>query len=333
MFELEFIFHALLRDLGNLGVGILWVGALYLIPAVIVAFFAAAWTNPTYWRDVLPGMFWGLVVGGLVWSVVMYVTYTTWQRFSPKYNDLVARQIFFGSFLPAAIIQFIALRYYYRWRIQERIRLQDPNAQPVKRRFAFSLRNILLLQIGLAMVFSIWLGYRRSDIRHRQAEAEWKNRQASIQARFGEVGWQIRAQFYYTGLELQQTLRTPLPGFSEAVLKQLTPADRLKWLEIRSDALTDAGLDVISQQEKITWLDLQSVHVTDKGIAHLKKLKSLQYLHLDCPQLTEKVLADLGEMESLKHVTLYRSQIPKERGVEFEIAHPDVKIGIFTFMR
>lgn len=335
MSYLDIVLEMLWRDTQFLGTLVCVAGLIWLIPAFVITFVAAARTEPTLWRDLPAGVFWGWLAGSAALAVCLALSFAALAIGNTRESWLSLSFVFGCSGFAAVAANYRAAVRFHRQRIQDRLgwKLDYHSPEPAKRRFSFTLRQLLISQMVFIFAFALWVGVRRDHIlrthRYRQQEAERVAYLQSLEERFGGYGWTDM----YTlkeGLWLRQS-QGRLAGFRDEVLERLEPRDRLFDLTLRSNELTDAGLEILGRNDNIERLHIASDQVTDKGIAHLKRLKKLKRLTLECPLLTEATLEELRGLESLQELILYSSQIASERGEELERSHSQVNVHIFPF--
>ena len=339
MSDLPYLLSTLRSDLQSLVEFVAFLSFLWFLPACVVSFIAAARTEPTLWRHVPLGIFWGWIAGVLAAAVTGVISLAVAETglFRENWVTIV---IAFGTCGIAAIIaNYRAATSYYQNRIKARLgwQITDPPLQPANRWYSFSLRKLLLSQVILLSVMGLWLAVRRGEIHRRRksaddlakliakADAE-KAYRARLLSRFGGHWQHINAGS--DGLSLRLSSQTKQPGFQEEVLSRFEPQDRLYEIMIGSDQLTDAGLEILSRNEELKHVVIESNQVTDAGLAHLKKLKKLEWLNLTCSQVTEQGMDDLKSLENLKFLAIYHSKIPFERGKEFQESRPGVQVFV-----
>lgn len=332
MSDHDYILSVLQSDLLSLGKALLFFGVLWLIPACIVSYVAATRTEPTLWLDVPLGILWGWLAGvpALAVSLGLAIGLMKVATLHEHWLSITFILAFSGSVVVVA--NYRAAVWCFRRRIEDRLgwKISDPPTPAANRGYSFSLRNLLLVQIALAAVFAIWIGARRDEIEARRKTGEERAYRQDLEARFGGYGW---TYFHATreGLWLGQENRGGLIGFDDQVLERLGPRDRLFWLTVRSDQLTDTGLEILSRNSELKKLEIDSSKITDAGIVHLKKLTKLERLEISGPQLTERALTELQSLESLQQLIFFSSKIPPKRGEEFEKARPQTRVSIFSF--
>ena len=341
MTDLVHICSMLGSDLRSLAEMLLIFGVLCLVPASLVGLIAAEATRST-WRDVPLGIFWSLAAGvpTLLAALGLCVGMLSFNRSGQDWGLLVL--IYGASALVAIGAGYCSAVSYYVGRMKQRTAGDSLESQPTTQRFSFSLRKLLLIQVAFLFVFGFWLSVRRDELEHQRQEtqkrtgwrealerqlAEQEAYQQRVVSRFARYGWNI-LKSDDEGLSMIHTEPT-LTGFRDEVLAQIEPADHLARLTVRSDDLTDFGLELICRNADLKELEIQSEYITDRGITHLVKLKKLEKLRISCPRLTEESLNDLVRLESLEQLTFYNSKIARRRRGDFKLVRPDVKIQIF----
>jgi hypothetical protein len=332
--DLDPILDTLWHDVQMLGNAIVDLGVFWLIPAAVIGFIAAAKTEPTRWRDLPVGIFWGWLGGvpsGIAALLVLAGMLEITELGRWRYSEFLWGGVLIAGGIVAIVTNYRSSVRYYRWKIQQLYgwKIDDPPLRPANHLYSFTLRRLLIVQFVAIFVFAMWVGARREMILQAYEYQREEAYKQNLQTRFGDFGWH-GYRFGQEGLWLRMRGRS-LVNFQDQVLERLEPADRLTQMEIRSDALTDRGLEILSRNAALSELRMQSQQVTDAGIVHLKKLKSLRRVELACPQLTEESLDSLQGIESLQYVTLYHSKITPERALEFKEKRPGVSFHNYSF--
>lgn len=337
MHNLDPILQVLLDDLAHLvGYFILFsvVGA---VPALALAIgVGAANEQPSRWRDVPSATFWGLLAGVPAWVVTFLILLSIVQIAGALSNQDIVVALMVVSSTAGVLAAYRASAWYFRRKAQQlwgwAIQSPPTPPQPANHWYSFSLQRLFVAQFILIFVLALWVGARREHIawvyQQRREMAEWQAYRDSLKTRFDGFGWEVWSNPPQR-LNLGHFGGTMLSNFNDSILERIQASDHLQRIHIRSDSLTDAGLEILSRHAELEDIEIQSIQVTDVGIAHLKKLTQLQRLQLTCPKLTAKSLAELQTMESLKKMTLYKSAIPSERKSEFKKARPEVTIYVF----
>lgn len=337
--DLDPILDTLWHDVQMLIGAIVVMGVWWLIPAAMVGFVAAARTEPTRWCDLPMGIFWGWL-GGIAGGIAAFLVLVGMREITelgrgwrPPYVDSLWGGMFIGGAIIAIVTNYQSSVWYYRRKIQQLHgwKLDDPPPRSANHRYSFTLRRLLIAQFVTLFVFAMWVGARRDYIQrqyqYRREAAERQAQRESLKTRFEVVGWDVWI-CPDERLNLAQHATPTLTNFDDKKLERLQPADRLLRITIRSDSLTDEGLEILGRQAELEELEIQSNQVTDAGIAHLHKLPLLKKVHLTCPKLTTKTLDELQAMESLRYVVIYQSSISYQRANEFEHSRPGVKIFV-----
>jgi hypothetical protein len=338
MRNLDPILQVLLGDLLQLGQIVLAFSLFGAVPAFLISIGAgAANEQPSRFRDVASGAFWGMLAGVPAWVVTFLILLSGLQIAGALSSQDLVLALKVVSALAGVPAAYYASAWYFRQKAQQlwgwAIEYPPTPPQPANRWYSFSLKRLFAAQFVLIFVLALWVGARRDKIQRayqqRRAMAELQAYQETLKTRFDGFGWEVRS---YPRQRLYLDEQQPgalLINFDDKVLERIEPSDHLQRITIRSDSLTDAGLELLSRHPGIECLEIQSAQVTDAGVAHLTKLTQLKRVQLTCPQLTAKSLDDLQTMESLENVTLQKVTIPSIRRSEFETARPGVKIYIF----
>lgn len=303
-------------------------GAPFLLITVFLAAmmcaFAAARNQPTLWRDVPGGLFWGWLAAMAAAVTFLYASafIEEWIRKTYEYNNWRVLQVYaLCTFGPVCLFAGA----WFRVQIKQRRIRQELGLSPLRHRwFAISLRTLMLIQLGLVLTIGGWYSFNRGEIRWRYS---WKQRLAwreTVHARFNGYGWHL--QDLWKPLMLR--CDGPLVGFNDQVLAQLQPDDQLQYLQVDSDQLTNGGMNTIAEQTRLTFLNIKSANVTDQGVAQLTKLPQLDCLILDCPKLTDAVLSELQHCPKLKNLLINRPEISPEALAAYKAARPDVGISV-----
>jgi hypothetical protein len=289
-------------------------------------------SQPSRWRDVPSGAVWGWLAGvpTYVATLLMLVGCLQIVGAFTGWLIVVAAAL---SFLAGLLAAYYASAWYFRRKSQQlfswAIETPPTPPQPANHWYSFSLQRLFVAQFVLIFVLALWVGARREHIawvyQQRREMAEWQAYQESLKMRFDGFGWQAR-DYWPPRLSLDQFAGTMLVNFDDRILERIEPNDHLERIHIRSDSLTDVGLETLSRHAELVEVEIQSNQVTDAGIAHLRKLPLLQRVQLTCPKLTAQSLDELQTLKSLKKVTLYKSTIPWQRKNEFKQARPEVSI-------
>jgi hypothetical protein len=333
MHNLDPILQVLLSDLLHLAGIIISFTLVGVIPALLIAMGAgAANEHPSRWRDVPSGAFWGLLAGVPAWVATYLILLSVFQIAGAVSNHDIVAALMVGSAAAGVPAAYHASAWYFRRKAQQlfswAIETPPTPPQPANHWYSFSLQRLFVAQFVLIFVLALWVGARREHIawvyQQRREAAEWSATKERLATRFGVHGW--RVWHHRKELWLHQPDGMNLVKFSDEILARLEPADQLWQIEVRSDALTDVGLEYLSRNPTIRKLEIESKQVTDLGISHVRKMTSLEEIKLTCPSLTARSLDELQTLKSLKKVTLYKSTIPWQRVNEFKQARPEVRI-------
>lgn len=333
MHNIDPILQVLLEDLAHLVGYFILFSVVGVVPALAISIGAgAANDQPSRWRDVPSGAFWGLLAGVPAWVLTFLILLSVFQMAGALSNNDIVAALMVVSASAGVLAAYFASAWYFRRKARQlwgwAIESPPPPLQPANHWYSFSLQRLFIAQFVLIFVLALWVGARRDYIarvyQQRREAAEWLAHKERLATRFGVHGW--RVWHHRKELWLNQPRGTNLVNFSDEILARLEPADQLWQLEVRSDALTDVGLEYISRNPTIRKLELESKQVTDLGMAHVRKMTSLEEITLTCPSLTVQSLEELQTLKSLKKVTLYQSTIPWRRRREFKQARPEVSI-------
>jgi len=97
-------------------------------------------------------------------------------------------------------------------------------------------------------------------------------------------------------------LRLPLATNSD--MEHLAGLSGLKYLDLMSSQITDAGLAHLKGLTQLQWLNLLGARVTDAGLVHLKDMTKLEILDLSHTQITGAGIAYLNGLTALQCLSL-----------------------------
>lgn len=320
------VFEALWDDVRQVGPFLLVTVSL----AAAMCAIAAVRNEPTIWRDVPGGMFWGWIAA-MAAAICFTIASAFIEEFIRKtygYNNWRVLQIFalciFGPICLFACYWIAGAWLRYKIKLQ---RIRQELGLPVlpHRWYAISMRTLLLIQLVVFLTIGGWYSAHRGEIKSRYRWEQKLAWQETVHSRFGRYGWRLIADQW---LPLMLMGDQPLVGFDDQVLEKLDPADELKMLQINSDQLTDVGMRFIGEQTSLEFLTIKTENVTDAGLAELAKLPKLNYLSLNCPNLTDAALAELQKCSALKNIIILSPEISREALAAYQAAKPEVHIHV-----
>ena len=194
--------------------------------------------------------------------------------------------------------------------------------QPVR----ITLGSFFVYQLMGLLIVGLWVGSRRDEIEVRYRQTGQQLWRTSL-VRFTDMGWQAYGSGDWPDHRLQLHIG-PGVTLEESSFDQILPADRLDFLFLASNQLTDTGLRKIAAQKELTELRLSSTEVSDGGIAELRGAANLRKLDLVCPQLTDQCLDYLGAMPNLESVLIQESQITAAGEERFRQRHPKIFLAV-----
>ena len=99
-------------------------------------------------------------------------------------------------------------------------------------------------------------------------------------------------------------------NFGDADLLKLAPLGaNLRWLDLASTKITDAGLAQLSAMPNLTRLHLERSAITDAGLTNLTKLAQLEYLDLYGTEVSDAGLEHLQQLPKLKQIYLWQTKV------------------------
>ena len=123
----------------------------------------------------------------------------------------------------------------------------------------------------------------------------------------------IRGQMTSAGLNhLRKMVRLHELWMPATRVEDLSPIRNLtglKFLQLASTPITDAGLAPVAGFVSLERLFLQDTRITDAGLIHLRGLKSLIALELSKTRITDAGLAELAELTSLQVLSLNSTSV------------------------
>lgn len=198
-------------------------------------------------------------------------------------------------------------------------------------RLRFSVRQLVLLITGLAILFAV-IG--RMFIQ-RNATLKAINTNGGIATgRSGDNDWVFgggldplrRIKRVELSTMRSATAALPyvrgLPEFEELKivdvllrdedLRHLTENRRLRVLSVWCPRMSDGGLAHIGDLNKLTYLDISGTDITDEGMRHLSRLNELEHLDLDYTSVGDTGIARLLPLAKLRHISLRGTQVTSD---------------------
>jgi hypothetical protein len=209
----------------------------------------------------------------------------------------------------------------------------DGSTLPKRKRrwFQFSVRALLVLTAGCAVVLAVWRAHVRPYYEQQRAIAALtKLRGRSVittaPARPAWLGKVVGEEYFVRVVEVKfrgsitdedlqhlkglvglQTLDlwgTPVRGEGLARLKGLKDLQNLYLWNAR---ITDAGLEHLEGLSSLRSIDCWGTRISDAGLEHLTGLRKLETLYLWETDVTDAGVADL--QEALPDVVIYRGAL------------------------
>jgi hypothetical protein len=331
---MDVILEVLVSDLRWLAASTGIIGAFLFIPAVFAGFIAAVRTAPTRWCDVPGGILRGWLASVLAAIVWMLFFFRLGQFLVEILRPLPEARLDqplilafgIGALVCPVIGYFVAVRYF-RWKVKDlgwKIANEPPRRQ---RRYAFTMRTLLIVQLAVVVVFGLWVTGRRELIHAQTSLRQTELWRAELGERLAGYGWDLA----YPQRPLRLAHPEPqLRNFNDDVLDRLLPSDQVSHLELRSDELTDEGIKKLAAHPTLCSLELHSLKITDSGVKHLKSLSNLEVVNLSSPQLTDQVLDDLGSTRSLRTIIVYDGKITRAAAARFREDNPEVSLLVVS---
>lgn len=241
-------------------------------------------------------------------------------------------------FVATLLVGFCAPLFAEILHCRQPTRRSDESKPP--RRWRFTLRLVVLVQLILLIAGGLWVSGLREEIatlmENRQAALKQHSQQTACEQRFVPHGWTPTLVFMGGGayeLRLQGLdLRAPT-----AALAAIEPTDNLTILGLRSANLTDAELVQIGQFSTLRRLNVagsplrsgllgfRELHVLEElglsvtsidadALSAIAQLPMLKEVGIDCDQFGDNHLAALCQSTSLKKLTVYSKAIT-DRGL------------------
>lgn len=101
-------------------------------------------------------------------------------------------------------------------------------------------------------------------------------------------------------------------AITDATVTQLGSLKELEWIDLAGSAACDKGAEAIASLPKLKFLKLTMTHVGDKGVEAISQLKELQYLDLRGSRVTDAGLVAIGRMTELQHLELSPLEVTDE---------------------
>ncbi|WP_254513735.1 hypothetical protein [Anatilimnocola floriformis] len=210
-------------------------------------------------------------------------------------------------------------------------------AEPEKdsRRFAFSLRTLILVQVAIIVAIGLWVANRhpfhvlKMQQLAQQHQIDEQRMEAQVMQRLQQPGWHAVVSSNPRRLQLF-TQGSDLPGFSEQTLDRITREDGLSLIEVRSDQLTDLGVSKLAEHRDLKFLTLKSDSISDSCFAAFAGHPSLLALRVDSNNLTDEVFQQLQQIPKLKEVHLTLPMGTEAAINSYRQTKPGVKVTITT---
>ena len=130
-----------------------------------------------------------------------------------------------------------------------------------------------------------------------------------------------------TAVALLLCVQAPTRCVAESLPEALAKADSSTTdLDLKSTAVTDAGLEYLKGLSALRWLYLDNTKITDAGLEHLKGLTALELLSLEHTQITDAGLEHLKGLPTLRSLLLHNTRVTEAGKADFRAARPDVTI-------
>jgi hypothetical protein len=219
-------------------------------------------------------------------------------------------QLFLAGPLLVFLFSFMAARRY-----------APASGQPHRR---YSLRQLFVYQLIAAALLGWWTFTRRSEIFERRNLLAWQVRERDAKALFEPLGCWVEAPPDRDEVWLYaHASHRPV---SDESLAPVAVHGAVTFVSIRASDVTDAGIKHLRGADRLRMLIVQSDQLTDEGVEVLEDLPRLRTLELDSPHLTGKSLQSLVKVRSLRALTISRAKITDKEIAAFRQA----RTGLFV---
>ena len=215
----------------------------------------------------------------------------------------------------------------------------------------FTLRQLLLAQALLAVVFGGWLVHARPSVLDERARLEHRERERIARQKFSHYGWQVSEQEGLISLRWHTPRRQD--HVTDETLAEVARFGHIRLLTFDSHHVTDRGLQELTALPELWLVHLNAERVTNDGIATMARLPKLSDLEIRGPQITEAVLeplasapgleklnlsripvtdaglAALQKWPALKEVWIFEARISAAGLAKFRAARPEVRIDVY----
>jgi hypothetical protein len=243
------------------------------------------------------------------YSNIPWLNIFCWNIFTG--NDFILFPLMLAIDIIVAISILGIVAIYVEWRRRQRWRV-----------WQFTLRELLLLTIILAVILSWWrtnhlrfqrennfmdLAYGGAGKRPFTRLCEYRG-PVFLKKIIGEDN--LRDFFKVTVYIIDKT------NNSQSINTNLSFASELPFLETIYvvDKLTHVDFDEMSKLRYLKSLDLQKVKLTDADIISISRIASLKYLELSNTSITKKDISTLQSLHNLEGLYLSNCQIGDESG-------------------
>lgn len=177
-----------------------------------------------------------------------------------------------------------------------------------------------------ASLLGWWTFTRRNEIGQRSIELAWQVLDREAKAVFAPLGWWVETAPGSDEVHLQAA-----PHYRAIQDEALAPVrmhGSVTLLSIRSDQVTDAGLEHLRGASRLRWIYLESGQITDAGVFALCELPRLRYLQIQSPHLSGRSLQALAKVNTLRYLVIRGGRFSSEEVAAFRAARPGVDLRV-----
>jgi hypothetical protein len=250
------------------------------------------------WYHLTPGHF---LIGLLAVEGILLAA--QWLRWLHKGYGVLIALAAVGAFLVGMLLWFAAALIF-------------------RLRFQFSLRSLFVLTLAVAVPCS-WLTTEMKWAREQKAVIE-EIRSAgattrNLSSRDPSWLWEwLGDDFFADGIYVVES--------NEASLQYFNRLAEVRWLSLRGDGVTDAGLGHLSGLTQLRSLSIKEARITDAGLEHLEGLARLEYLDLEDTKVTDAGLEHLNGLTQLHMLHLIGTRVTDAGVRKLQKALPNCKI-------
>ena len=235
----------------------------------------------------------------------------------------------------------LTIAFLFEWRRRYRNRL-----------FQFTLRELLMLMLVTALVFSWWRVHHNQRIREQEIVKScpdgltWVDGYRGPQLLEKFFGTGMLDDFYvFTGFEYtiaDQSKNDEIYSLlgdvhemesiighwsiTDRNLSQLSALKKLQQLQAGGSAITDSGMETIAHFPKLTGLYLWNTQITSRGIRYLESTPLLERLDLTNAPIDDDAIETLGSLKRLTCLDISGTKITEKGCEKLKAKLPDCEI-------